>query len=94
MSVYVKITGMDQETEKMLRELLRTSRENNKMLKELARAQRRARFFSILKTVITIGLLLGAYYLVAPFLDNLINAYSGLTEQFHKFQEIGNNFRF
>ncbi len=84
---------MDQETERAVRELLKISRENNKMLKELTKAHKRARLFSILKTVFTIGLLLGAYYLIAPFIDNLINAYSGFSEQFHKFQEVSNAFR-
>jgi hypothetical protein len=85
---------MTPEQEKMLREALRLSRENNEMIEKLFKANRRARLWSFLKAIITVALLLGAYYTIAPFIDNLTDAYTGFMEQLQKIGEVRSSLPF
>lgn len=85
---------MTPEQEKMLREVLRLSRENNEMIEKLFKANRRARLWSFLKAIITVALLLGAYYTIAPFIDNLTDAYTGFMEQLQKIGEVRSSLPF
>lgn len=85
---------MTPEQEKMLRESLRLARENNEMIEKLFRANRRARLWSFLKAIVTVALLLGAYYTIAPFIDNLTDAYTGFMEQIQKVGEVRNSLPF
>lgn len=85
---------MDQETEKIIKENLRLARENNQLLKKLVSAHRRARAWAIIKMLFTIALLFGAYYLIAPLIDNLTDAYTGFMEQIQKVGEVRNNLPF
>jgi hypothetical protein len=78
---------MDPDTQKMIRETLRLSRENNEMLHKMRSAQKRAAFWRFVKFIITAGLLLGAYYLIAPLIENLTDAYSGFMDQIQKVGE-------
>ncbi len=85
---------MTPEQEKMLRESLRLARENNEMIEKLFKANRRARLWSFFKAIITVALLLGAYYTIAPFIDNLTDAYTGFMEQIQKVGEVRNSLPF
>ena len=55
--------------------------ENNRILHKLLNAQRWATFWSILRWLIIIGLSLGAYYYLQPYLDKLLTAYSQISAQ-------------
>ncbi len=85
---------MDPDTQKMIREILRLSRENNEMIEKIFKANRRARLWSFLKALVTVALLLGAYYTIAPFIDNLTDAYTGFMEQIQKIGEVRNSLPF
>jgi hypothetical protein len=55
--------------------------ENNRILHKLLSAQRWATFWSILRWLIIIGLSLGAYYYLQPYLDKLLATYSQIANQ-------------
>jgi len=85
---------MDQETQKMIKESLRLSRESNEMVRKMYIAQRRERFWRFMKTLLIIALLFGAYYMVAPLINNLTDAYTGVLESFNKIQGARNSLTF
>lgn len=85
---------MDQETEKMIKETLRLSRENKEMITKMFKAQRRARMWSIFKLIVMFGLLFGAYYFVSPLIDNLTDSYEKLFDNLQKIQAVTNPFTF
>ena len=59
----------------LIEQTAKLSEENNKILRKLQDASRWSRFFSILKWIIIIGLTVGAYYYVQPYLEVFIKAY-------------------
>lgn len=67
---------MDPETKQMLAETLELSRENNKMLRSLRNSQRWASIMRVLYWVAIIGISIGAFYFVEPYLKNLLNIYT------------------
>jgi uncharacterized protein involved in cysteine biosynthesis len=74
---------------KKLDQLSGLVKENNKMLKGMRSHQRWATFMKVLYWLIIIALMLGSYYFIQPYLENLINAYNGLTESVGKVREVG-----
>lgn len=85
---------MDPETQKLLRQNLKLSRENNEILTKIYSSHKRARVWSFIKALVWIALLFGAYYLVAPYVENLTDAYRSMLEALQKFQEARDAFRF
>ncbi len=66
---------MDPESKKMLEESLALSKENNQMLHSMRRS---ARIGAIVRTIywlFIIGSAVGAYYLLQPYLNQLISIY-------------------
>ena len=72
---------MDQESKKLLEKTLELVEENNKMLLSLKRHMQVSRIMSIIYWVFIIGSALGAYYLIQPYVDQLLNVYSGASEK-------------
>lgn len=72
---------MDSESKKLLEQTLELAEENNKMLHSLKRHMQVSRIVSIVYWVFIIGSALGAYYLVQPYVDQVIGVYNGATEK-------------
>lgn len=68
---------MDSESRKLLQETLELAKENNKMLSSVRRSMRIARVMSVVYWVFIIGSAVGAYYLIQPYVEQLIDVYNG-----------------
>lgn len=77
---------MDSESKKLLENTLHLVEENNKMLHKMRRSMRIARIMSILYWTFIIGTAVGAFYLLQPYMDSLMEAYGTATEVLNGFQ--------
>lgn len=81
--------------EQNLQELLELARENNEMLKGVHRRARWSMFFWILRWVIVVGILFGAYYYVEPYVDKAVETYQKTTNTIkdlqHSADKVTNN---
>ena len=76
---------MDPESKKLLEETLTLAQENNKMLHSLQRSMRMARILSVVYWVFILGSAIGAYYLIQPYVDQLIGIYGGASDMINSF---------
>ena len=61
-----------------LEELERLVTENNKILRTMRRSQRIGRVFSTLYWVLVIGVAVGAFYFIQPYLDSVNESVNGI----------------
>ena len=80
---------MDPESKKLLEETLKLAKENNDILHSMRRSMRIQRIMSILYWVLIIGSTVGAYYLIAPYLGQLMDVYSGAGDVINNFKQLG-----
>lgn len=70
--------------EKGIKELLQKNLENSeeslKILQKMRRAAIMGRFFLVLKWALIIGLSVGAYYYIEPYLQALMNSYNAVND--------------
>ena len=78
---------MEQEERSLLEENLRMSRENNKLLLKVYGIQRWAQITRVIYWFLIIGISIGAFYFIEPFLSSLGSAYGVDTSS------IGNMFK-
>jgi hypothetical protein len=78
---------MDPDTQKMIRETLRLSRENNEMLHKMRSAQKRAAFWRFVKLLISIGLFVLAYRFIMPYVNDLRASYESARSSLEQIQE-------
>ena len=71
------------------KELLELTRENNEILKKVRKSMFWSRIIRIAYFLIIIGITLGAYYFVQPYLESVLGAYSNLLGQVDKIQPTG-----
>lgn len=69
---------MDFEIKRLVEKVLEVSEENNKILRGIQRANRWAIAFRIFYWLIIIGLSVGAFYFIQPYIDQLMEVYGGL----------------
>ncbi len=80
---------MDPESKKLLQDTLELARENNSMLHSMRRSMRIQRIMSLLYWAFIIFTALGAYYFIQPYLEQLINAYTGASDTIKSLKEFG-----
>ncbi len=68
---------MDQELKNLLAENLKLNQENNGLLKKIYNIERWRQITRALYWVVIIGVTFGAFYYIKPFLNNMLNIYSG-----------------
>ena len=73
--------------------LMTLTEENNKLLHKMWRAARTARVMRTLYWIVIIGLSVGAYYYVQPYLEQLLSVYSGLQDSVGSVQSLIGSFR-
>jgi len=61
---------MDPEDKKLLEKVYELAEENNEMLRKVRAVQKRAFFFQIVRWVFIIGIAIGAFYFLQPYVDN------------------------
>ena len=71
---------MTPEEQQMLRESLELSRKNNEVLNKLYRASLWDRAVKGLYWLILIGITVGSFYFIRPYIDALTNVYGGFNE--------------
>jgi hypothetical protein len=76
---------VDPESKKLLEETLNLAQENNKMLHSLQRSMRMSRILSVVYWVFILGSAIGAYYLIQPYVDQLIGIYGGASDIINSF---------
>jgi len=70
---------MDEYEKELMRKNLEVSQESLKLLKKMHRARMVGGVIKVFKWTIIIGISLGSYYYVEPYLRPMINAVSGIT---------------
>ena len=79
---------MDPESKKLLEDTYALTEENNKMLHNIKRSMFLARIMSILYWLVIIGVSVGAFYFIQPYIDQLMGVYgkaSGVINSFPSF---------
>jgi hypothetical protein len=91
---------MDPESKKLLEETFRLSEENNRMLKRIRKVQKWTTLLRVLYALIVVGIAVGAFYYLNPYVDGLLNIYTGMSGVEEKltggggsFQEFLSNFQ-
>ena len=69
---------MDPESKRLLENNLELSQENNKMLHKVRRVQQWEAFWRWLKLLAIIGIALGSFYYIQPYVDKLVNLYNSV----------------
>jgi hypothetical protein len=70
---------MDPESKKLLEETFQLAKENNKMLHKVRNVQKWATFWQSLKVIIIIGVAVGAFYYLEPYLNSMLNLYNSIS---------------
>ncbi|MFA6353474.1 MAG: hypothetical protein WCW93_00900 [Candidatus Paceibacterota bacterium] len=70
---------MDPESKKLLEETYRLTEENNHMLRKVRNVQRWSVFWSSLKIVLVIGIALGLFYFLEPYIEKMISLYNSVS---------------
>ena len=81
----------DEELKVLLRENIEVSKESLKILKKINRARIFGNVFTALKWTLIIGISLGAYYYIEPFLSKYLDFMKGLTSGVENIGKISNN---
>lgn len=79
---------MNPEEQKMLQEALTLSRENNEILKKLYRTTMWGRAFRVVYWLVIIGVTVGSFYLIQPYVDQLQGAYGQIQETQSQFGDL------
>lgn len=69
---------MDPNEQQQLKEALELSRENNRLLKKMWRVTQWGRAVKALYWLVIIGVTIGAFYFLQPYVDTLQEVYGGL----------------
>ena len=72
---------MSPDERKLLSETYDLAKENNEMLRKIRRASKFATAVRIFYWIIIIGLSLGAYYAIQPYVDQLTDVYDTVKSQ-------------
>ena len=80
---------MSPEERELFKRSIALAEENNDILRGIQRSMRFSRLMSILYWVFIIGSAIGAYYLIQPYLQSLLGAYSSAGSMISNFQNLG-----
>ncbi len=72
-------------------ELFELTKENNKLLRKMRSSQKWASITRLLYWIVIIGVSIGAYYYVEPYLKQIINVYSQGVTTLDKVQNFSNS---
>jgi hypothetical protein len=78
---------MDSESQKLLEETFVLEKENNKMLHSMKRSMFWARVMSVLYWILIIGISVGAFYFLQPYVDQVVKTYGSFSNAIKNFQK-------
>jgi hypothetical protein len=78
---------MDPESKKLLQDTLALAKENNGMLHSMRRSMRVARVMSFIYWIFIIGSAVGAYYILQPYITQVMGIYSGASDVLKNFKQ-------
>lgn len=81
---------MDLETKQLLNRLTELTEENNKILLKVQKHTRLATFFTVVKWTLFIGLTIGSYFAVQPYLGQAIDTYKAIDSTRVQSQNLNN----
>ena len=84
---------MDPESKKLLEETFALTRDNNKMLHKVRSVQKWATFWQTLKILMIIGIALGAFYFLEPYLNKMVDLYNSISGTAQKLNNTGSSFQ-
>ncbi|MFA4975086.1 MAG: hypothetical protein WC839_00090 [Candidatus Paceibacterota bacterium] len=70
---------MDPELKQMLQKTLALSEENNLILHKIRGVQKREFIWRTLKIIVIIGITLGSFYYLEPYLNKIMDLYSSIS---------------
>ena len=70
---------MDSESEQLLQDALTLAKENNKMLHKIRGVQKRETFWHVLKLIVIVGITLGSFYFLEPYLNKVVDLYNSIS---------------
>ena len=79
---------MDPEIKDMIRKNLELSQENNKMLHSIKRGIFWGKIMRIVYWVIILGIGVGLYYYVEPYIDGAVGAYGNVKGDLQSFKDV------
>ena len=83
---------MDFHDKEFFDRLMALTEENNKILHKIRRTAKVTGMIRIVYWIIIIGISIGAYYYVQPYLNQILEAYSGLSTGLNSIQSFKNPF--
>ncbi|KKP86977.1 MAG: hypothetical protein UR90_C0016G0014 [Parcubacteria group bacterium GW2011_GWC1_35_8] len=84
---------MSPEEKRLLERSVSLGEENNKMLHSMRRSARWASFFRAIYWILIIGSAVGAYYFIQPYVDQMVNVYSGAQSNLNDVNKIIQSFK-
>ena len=69
---------MDPESKNLLEETFNLEKENNKMLRKVRSVQKWSTFWTGLKVFLVVGIALGSFYFLEPYVDKMIGFYNSI----------------
>lgn len=78
---------MSPEERELLNKAVSLGEDNNKMLRAMRRSQRISQFMSFLYWAIIIGSAIGAYYIIQPYVNQLMGAYGSAMTELNDFRK-------
>ena len=79
---------MDEEIKGLLKENLSLSKENNQLLKKVRNFQRWSQITRFLYWFVIIGIAVGAFYFIQPYLGGVLNLYTGGVSDINSVKDI------
>lgn len=84
---------MDFHDKEFFERLMTITEENNHLLHKMVRGARIARIARITYWVIVLGISIGAYYYVQPYIDQITSVFGGFMDNISSFQQIMGSLR-
>ena len=81
---------MSPEEKELFKRSIALAEENNDILRSIQRSMRMQRFMSLIYWVFIIGSAVGAYYLIQPYVDQLMGVYSSAGDMINNFKDLAN----
>jgi hypothetical protein len=79
---------MEPEEKEMLKKTLELAQENNKILHNIKRSMFWGRVARVVYWVIIIGVAIGIYYYIQPYIDSAVNAYGNMKGDLKSFTDL------
>jgi len=83
----------ESESKQLLQAAYKLAEENNKMLYKVRGVQKRQAIFSILKWLIIIGIAMGAFYFLQPFVGQVQKFIQDSGASINQLKNLGNTFQ-